>query len=241
MSIFRLTISAGALLCLFVSGQQVHAQHFTTQPSASIFVQPGTGCESNSSPCNRQCNTGCGAGFGCNRSCMSADQLWAGYSANTNCKGCVRRHALRPHLQGFGGAPACNLQACTSQCRPGMTLPGISVNWPRPFHLPAANCNSLRPKLHDVFNVFGCGKQKNVRCDIPNDCFGRLGESQDGPSQFQDLPSATESAPTIAPTPETHQENPTIPPAPVVEPVSDAPNSTSDRSAAPDYFRGFSR
>lgn len=166
------------------------------------------------------CNQGCG--FGCNQNCVPADQLWAGFASSTNCKGCVRTNKLRPNLPGFGGFPACNLTECQTIGRIGIPMPTVSLNWPRPMHLPCADCNSLRPRLHDAFNIFGCGKQKNVRCDIQNDCFGKMGESQ---SSFQALPSAIYGSP--APKTSASSTSQDIPPAPVVEPVLNNVKTTS--------------
>lgn len=211
MSITKLATSFALLLLMTVSAS---AQNCGCESTSRIVPHlPAT-----------HCNKGCG--FGCNQNCVPADQLWAGFASNTTCKGCVRRNQLRPNLPGFGGAPACNLTECQTIGKIGIPVPSVSLNWPRPLHLPMANCQSLRPHWNDAFNVFGCGKQKNVRCDIQNDCYGKLGESKS--ATFQPLPSAVHGVPAN-PAPATQpnvqpygQPVGDIPPAPVVEPITEA-------------------
>lgn len=236
MSISKLTLSASLVLLLSVSflAQNCHGQDCNCDQSGRTvhagrvgFGIPALGLGGCGSP-----QAGCKSG--CNQNCVSANDLWSGFAANADCRGCVRCNRLRPQLPGFGGQPlsinGCRSQGChngcadagTTPCRSGLGLPTLSVpmissHWPRPLHLPGAACNSLQPKLQDVFNVFGAARQRNVRCDIQNDCFGKLGESRQQ-SAPQPLPS-TEAQPTTEQSAPVIDREENIPPAPVVEPL----------------------
>ena len=211
MSQFR--FAASAALILFVLAP-AFAQDSGCEPRPAIPQCP-----------TQDCQSGCRG-----NACIPADQLWANYANEIGCKGCVRYQKMASNFPGLGGKPACDVKGCNPGSKACFGLPSMSISWPRPFHGSNANCNSMRVKVTDVFNVFGAGKQKKVRCDIPNDCFGKLGESKAcDSSYFKPLPTvpAGESSDRHAPA----VDEPVIPPAPVVEPAPGGNNGVAPSSS----------
>lgn len=209
----QIRFAAAAALILFIVAPSI-AQDCGCEPRPAIPQCPTQGCQ-----------TGC-----CGRKCIPADQLWANFGNEISCKGCVRCQKVQPYLPGLCGHPACNLNGCSVDKKNCIGLPSTSIYWPRPLHLPNVACNSLAPKVTDVFNVFGLGKQKKVRCDIPNDCFGKLGDSKACDSTyFKPLPPVPAAENSVQPTPYSRD----ITPAPMVEPVAPIDNNSAPAMGQP--------
>lgn len=213
MSQFRFAASA-ALILFILAPAFAQDSGCQTQPTIPQCPTPG-------------CQTGCRG-----TKCIPADQLWANFANEIGCKGCVRCQKVQPYLPGLCGHPACDLNGCSTGSKTCVGLPSTSISWPRPFHGPNASCNSLKAKVTDAFNVFGLGKQKKVRCDIPNDCFGKLGDSKAcDSSHFRSLPPVPAVESSVGPAPAV--EEPVIPPAPVVEPAPSGNNDVAPSSNLP--------
>lgn len=194
---------------------------------------------------------GCGFGLGCgfgnsgsNDRCLTADQLWEGFETSTDCQGCVKRNPFK--LRGLGGFPAARICPCNEQqecCNPSVPatsstlripVPSLSVNWPKPVQViqPVGNCQTA---LANGFSSLRIGKQKDVRCDIPNDCFGKLGESR---SAVAKRPSAIHGRSVQPVSTYSSQAKLAAPPVPVVESLESLTElPTIEKAQNTDYLR----
>ena len=224
MSISRLAICATAFLLL-----------------ASCIEAQDCGCQPR--PRLPHCSAGCGPAI-CrpvfsfasadSGRCPSAGELWAGFAESTNCRGCVRTIPIKPYLPdfttlpGWCGRPMGDFQAAVSNCRQNLSLPAVTAHWPRPFHLPQADCRSMQTGIQDAFTLLGLRKKK-ARCDFQNDYFGRLGESLQSPTPLPAVDHPVSPVKQVDPAAENHSSI-----APLVDPGNDQAGKPSfDFSAHP--------
>ena len=138
-------------------------------------------------PCNNS-QSACGCANN-NKQCLSPDELWAGFAGSQGCKGCVKMNKFRPEISGLGGLQYCGEGRCVHRYSLRVPVPSFSVNWPRscqavqpqqpqvaPEVTPEPECDD-QSKASRPFGIFG-RRPKQVRNDIPNDHFGKLGESR---------------------------------------------------------------